>query len=163
MARTFLESIPLTAAVWKLRVPRAPKSARCRWEIHALVIAPRAAAPHHGWRDFRSAISTVGGSRVTTETEKAETLPKTLPGVVCAQWRKCGKAGCRCARGTLHGPYFYRFWRHDGRLHKAYVRKADVEGVRGRCLARRQDRAEWLAAMQQVREMASFLKDLERP
>jgi hypothetical protein len=33
----FLESIPLTAAVWKLRVPRVQKNAR--WEIHALVIA----------------------------------------------------------------------------------------------------------------------------
>jgi len=69
-------------------------------------------------------------------TESAETLPKTLPGVVCAQWRKCGKAGCRCARGTPHGPYFYRFWRHNGRLYKAYVRKTDVEDVRGRCQAR---------------------------
>jgi hypothetical protein len=100
-------------------------------------------------------------SRVTTEN--AETLPKTLLGVVCAQWRKCGKAGCRCARGDLHGPYFARFWRQGGRLRKAYVRKADVEDVRGRCLARRQERAEWLEHMQQVREMASFLKDLERP
>ena len=95
-------------------------------------------------------------------TESAETLPKTLPGVVCAQWRKCGKAGCRCARGELHGPYFARFWRQGGRLRKAYVRKADVDDVRGRCQARRQERAECLGAMQQIREMASFLKDLER-
>lgn len=96
-------------------------------------------------------------------TENAETLPKTLPGVVCAQWRKCGKAGCRCARGDLHGPYFARFWRQGGRLRKAYVRKADVEDVRGRCLARRQAQVEWLAAMRQVREMASLLKDMESP
>jgi hypothetical protein len=96
-------------------------------------------------------------------TESAETLPKTLPGVVCVQWRKCGKAGCRCARGDLHGPYFARFWRQGGQLRKAYVRKADLEDVRERCQARRQARAEWLAAMQQIREMASFLKDMERP
>ena len=94
-------------------------------------------------------------------TENADSLPKMLPGVVCAQWRKCGKAGCRCARGDLHGPYFARFWRQGGRLRKAYIRKADVEDVRGRCQARRQVRAECLAAMNQVREMSSVLKDME--
>ena len=94
-------------------------------------------------------------------TESAETLPKTLPGVVCGQWRKCGKAGCRCARGDLRGPYLARFWRQGGRLRKTYVRKADVEDVSGRCQARRQARAECLAAMQKIREMASFLKDME--
>ena len=98
-----------------------------------------------------------------TENKNAETLPKTLPGAVCAQWRKCGKAGCHCARGELHGPYFARFWRQGGRLRKAYVRKAEVEDVRRRCFARRQARAEWLAAIQQIREMASFLKDMESP
>ena len=100
---------------------------------------------------------------MTTETESVETLPKTLPGVVCAQWRKCGNADCRCARGDLHGPYFARFWRQGGRLRKAYVRKADVEDVRERCQARRQARTECLAAMQQIREITSFLKDMERP
>lgn len=103
--------------------------------------------------------SLLGCSRVPTES--VETLPKTLPGVVCAQWRKCGKPGCRCARGDLHGPYFARFWRQDGRLRKTYVRKADVEDVRGRCQARRQAQAECVAAMNQVREMLSFLKGLE--
>jgi hypothetical protein len=41
MARTFLESILFTPAVWKQahRVPCA-KNRGCRWEIQALVIAP---------------------------------------------------------------------------------------------------------------------------
>src|SRR5436190_17316070 len=94
--------------------------------------------------------------------ENPETLPKILPGVVCAQWRKCGKASCRCAKGTLHGPYFYRFWRQNGRLRKAYVRKADVEDVRSRCLARRQLRAEWLEAVEELGGLTSLLKELER-
>jgi hypothetical protein len=96
-------------------------------------------------------------------TESTETLPKTLPGTVCAQWKRCGKAGCRCARGQLHGPYFARFWRENGRLRKAYVRKGDVEDVRGRCVARRQSLSACRAAMQDLREMAAFLKELERP
>jgi hypothetical protein len=94
--------------------------------------------------------------------ENPETLPKMLPGVVCAQWKKCGKARCRCARGQLHGPYFAHFWRENGRLRKAYVRQDNVKDVRQRCLARRQARAHWQAAMQELRDMAAFLKGLEQ-
>jgi len=71
-------------------------------------------------------------------TELAKTLPKTLPGAICAQWKKCGKPVCKCARGDLHGPYWYRFWREDGRLRKAYVRQTDVPAVRAACTEERQ-------------------------
>ncbi len=60
-------------------------------------------------------------------------LPKTLPGAVCQQWKRCGRAGCKCANGALHGPYFYRFWRERGRLRKAYVKPADLAAVRAAC------------------------------
>jgi hypothetical protein len=30
-----------------------------------------------------------------------------LRGSLVEQGRRCGKAGCRCARGELHGPYVY--------------------------------------------------------
>lgn len=26
---------------------------------------------------------------------------------VIVKWQKCGKPGCRCSVGTLHGPYFW--------------------------------------------------------
>ena len=58
-------------------------------------------------------------------------LPKTLAGIVCQQWVRCGRTRCRCGRGELHGPYHYRFWREGGRLRKAYVRPAELEQVRG--------------------------------
>jgi hypothetical protein len=96
-------------------------------------------------------------------TENAKTLPKMLPGVVCKQWKKCGKLSCRCARGQLHGPYFARFWRHNGRLCKAYVRKRDLDEVRRCCLARRQAREDLRVAMQTIRELAGFLKGVEQP
>src|SRR4051812_48809903 len=63
-----------------------------------------------------------------------EPLPKTLPGVVCAQRVLCGKPGCRCARGPGHLAY-YRFWREGGRLRKCYVRRADLAAVRAACAA----------------------------
>lgn len=65
-------------------------------------------------------------------------LPKIPPdgmlnGAVCAQYKRCGKHSCRCARGELHGPYFYRFQWHDGRVVKEYVRLSDVKEVRAAC------------------------------
>ncbi|MCA1679518.1 MAG: hypothetical protein LC777_11490 [Actinobacteria bacterium] len=31
----------------------------------------------------------------------------TLRGTLQRQGRRCGRPGCRCARGELHGPYLY--------------------------------------------------------
>ncbi|MBD3884918.1 hypothetical protein IFO70_24600 [Phormidium tenue FACHB-886] len=38
---------------------------------------------------------------------------------------RCGKVGCRCAGegGELHGPYWYAYWREDGRLRSRYIGK----------------------------------------
>ncbi|MEO0556678.1 MAG: DUF6788 family protein [Bacteroidota bacterium] len=61
-------------------------------------------------------------------------------GVVRPQWVRCGKANCRCASGQredLHGPYYYRFFRENGRLRKMYVPKAQLEAIQEGC-ARRQ-------------------------
>jgi hypothetical protein len=97
-----------------------------------------------------------------TETESPELLPKTLPGVVCPQWVQCGRPGCRCSHGRLHGPYFYRFWREGGRLRKEYVKRSEVEEVRARCQARRQLRRELQAGWRDWRQLAAFLKEVER-
>src|SRR5947209_19384342 len=82
-----------------------------------------------------------------------EALPKMLPGVVCLQWVRCGRPGCRCARGQLHGPYAYHFTRENGRLRKRYVRSADLERVRAACQARQKQRkelAEWQGCCEQL-------------
>jgi hypothetical protein len=42
--------------------------------------------------------------------ELAARLPQAggfLPGSLVGQRRRCGKEGCRCAQGELHGPYTY--------------------------------------------------------
>lgn len=63
-------------------------------------------------------------------TESAKPLPTTGGVSLCQQWTRCGRAGCRCARGELHGPYWYLFWREGGRLKKRYVRRADIDAMR---------------------------------
>lgn len=38
---------------------------------------------------------------------------------------RCGKSGCKCTgeNGKLHGPYWYAYWREDGKLKSRYVGK----------------------------------------
>jgi hypothetical protein len=71
-------------------------------------------------------------------------LPKIqlLPGAVCVQWKRCGKANCKCAKGELHGGYYYHFFYVRGKLHKKYVKKADVMQTKAACLAYRTNRQE---------------------
>lgn len=64
-------------------------------------------------------------------------------GAICAQYVKCGKPGCKCSRGELHGPYYYQFTREGRRLRKTYVRKAAA--------------ADALAAQAGLRELKSLL------
>lgn len=85
-----------------------------------------------------------------TETENSKPLPKIPPagmlnGAVCAQYKRCGKANCKCARGELHGPYFYRFQWHEGKVIKEYVPLSQVKEVRAAC-------ARYRALQDQLRE-----------
>lgn len=93
-------------------------------------------------------------------------LPKTLPGAVCAQMVRCGKATCKCVRGELHGPYFYRFvWEH-GKQRKVYIKQDAVKDVREACethrLAAREQRAQRKANISSIRALLDDLAELEK-
>jgi hypothetical protein len=54
-----------------------------------------------------------------------------ISGSVVEQGRRCGKEGCRCASGELHGPYTYVVLpRVGGRTRTVYVPAAAAEAVR---------------------------------
>jgi hypothetical protein len=36
---------------------------------------------------------------------------------------RCGKKGCKCAGGELHGPYWYAYWSEAGKTKSRYVGK----------------------------------------
>lgn len=38
------------------------------------------------------------------------------------EYVRCGKKGCK---GCPHGPYWYGYWKEDGKLHKKYFGKQD--------------------------------------
>jgi hypothetical protein len=96
------------------------------------------------------------------KTKSGEKLPKILPAAICAQLVRCGKVGCKCARGLLHGPYFYCFWREGGKVKKSYIKKADVDRVRDLCQASRLTRQIlninfelWRSVQHELREVES--------
>jgi hypothetical protein len=100
------------------------------------------------------------------ENKTENPLPKMLPGSVHRQYVRCGKPACRCARGELHGPYFYHFKRVGGRLVKRYLKPDEVEPVRAAC-AEWREKQEALnensrAAVQLIRMMKARLGDVMR-
>lgn len=112
------------------------------------------------------------GARVTkTKNQKLppKKAPEMLAGYVEARMVKCGKAGCKCERGELHGPYFYHFTWIGGRRFKSYVRRADVAERRAACEAYRQlqrellaGRREWQRTLNRARELFKMLSGAER-
>jgi hypothetical protein len=60
-------------------------------------------------------------------------LEGLLRGSLVEQGRRCGKAGCRCARGELHGPYLYlAVGRGPALSRMVYVPSSLEEKVRSR-------------------------------
>ncbi len=46
------------------------------------------------------------------------------------QPRKCGKSSCQqCSEGAGHGPYWYVYWREQGRIRSGYIGKTLPEGA----------------------------------
>ncbi len=86
------------------------------------------------------------GDQPETDAETGESK-----GAICGQWKRCGRPNCRCARGELHGPYYYRFYREDGRLKKQYLSAKCPHNQRliQRSLAEREARLEYREYRQQ--------------
>ncbi len=94
---------------------------------------------------------TIRWRRVKTKTQ--ETLPN-LNGSVCVQWRKSG---------DKLRPYYYHFWRDNGRLRKEYVRLSEVDTVRAACEANRHTRKAWRREINAARrEYRSIIESLKR-
>ena len=96
--------------------------------------------------------------------EFAKTFHKT-PALVSYRGR-CGKAGCRCARGEGHGPYWFLRWREGARQRRRFVKADELDAVRAIIeLRRRADHAERLAlllARTGLREVNQWLRQIER-
>jgi hypothetical protein len=67
--------------------------------------------------EARQRVIPVAHGRAVVETHRAGAVTDRL------EYVRCGKDGCRCTRGQLHGPYWYRYQRVDGRLKSTYLGK----------------------------------------
>lgn len=69
---------------------------------------------------FKAEESKGNGQRSDKQVLEERTLEKKtyrLEGV------RCGKEKCKCARGKLHGPYWYSYARVKGRVESQYIGK----------------------------------------
>ena len=83
-----------------------------------------------------------------------------LPGCVIAQYRRCGRATCRCATGPPHGPYFFHYWREAGRARKRYVTRLDAPRVATLCRRRRERATSRRAVRRALRDCARLTAGL---
>lgn len=90
--------------------------------------------------------------------------PKTnaelLTGSLQPEYRRCGKASCHCAQGTLHGPYIRRNYWQDGKRHRQYVRLAGVQTAGDATARWRIEREIHWTLMRQVREVHARFRTL---
>ena len=69
-------------------------------------------------------------NRVEALTPIDEMAKEKSAGSLCYQLVKtrCGKKGCKCAKGELHGPYWYACFRENGVNKRKYVGKTLPDG-----------------------------------
>ncbi|MFP5260874.1 MAG: DUF6788 family protein [Blastocatellia bacterium] len=104
-------------------------------------------------------VSRQSRARVSPQIKNQDSLPKIepLPGAVCKQMKRCGKPNCKCAKGELHGPYYYRFVYVRGKQLKIYVKKGEFQTISAACLAYKRDRQETRELIRSINESGNRL------
>jgi len=75
-------------------------------------------------RQLQSLLGTIIRGRKEKQRAKEIIKEKTV-GSICYRLVRvrCGNKECRCSRGELHGPYWYAYFRKDGKTRSKYVGK----------------------------------------
>lgn len=89
-----------------------------------------------------------------SELDLEKRYPTSLPGAVCRQYRRRGE--------KTFGPYYFRFWREDGRLRKEYVKVSELQIISAACQAARTRRKQIAAARRETRRAIGDVKALCR-
>jgi len=75
--------------------------------------------------DLRQRVSTLVRERGQRESENLS-VGRMKVGSLIQHYKKCGKRGCVCRKGHLHGPYWYISRREAGRPVLQYVDRRDL-------------------------------------
>ena len=95
-------------------------------------------------------------------TKKSNLTTKILPGGLERRMVRCGKDGCKCSRGELHGPYFYHVTTDGTVRSRRYVRRADVPEVKSACQAHRELQANLLAGRRSYKLLLAMARQVLR-
>ena len=73
----------------------------------------------------RKKIKDLSLERFKAEMEMLRDLSrkKMLYGSVIKKYKACGKGGCKCTRGALHGPFYYLTYKEEGKTKMIFVKK----------------------------------------
>ena len=73
----------------------------------------------------RKKIKDLGFERYKLEGKMLSVLSrkKMLYGSVVKKYKACGKAGCKCTRGELHGPFYYLSFKKEGKTKMIFIRR----------------------------------------
>ena len=73
----------------------------------------------------RKKIRELSLDRFKTEMNMLRVLSrkKMLSGSVVKKYKACGKAGCKCTRGELHGPFYYLTFKVDKKTKMIFIRR----------------------------------------
>lgn len=66
----------------------------------------------------------VGDPEIRSRPDR-EVIERSRVGNITYQLERvrCGKSNCKCAKGALHGPYWYGYWSEGGKTKSMYVGK----------------------------------------
>ena len=73
----------------------------------------------------RKRIRDLSLKRFKAEMEMLRNLSRKelLYGSVVKKYKACGKGGCKCTRGLLHGPFYYLTYKVEGKTKMIFIRK----------------------------------------
>lgn len=73
----------------------------------------------------RKRIRDLSLERFKAEMEMLRDLSRKelLYGSVVKKYKACGKGGCKCTRGLLHGPFYYLTYKDEGKTKMIFIRK----------------------------------------
>ena len=74
---------------------------------------------------IRKRIKDLNLERFKLEMEMINSLSRKsmLPGSVIEKYVMCGKEGCKCTRGELHGPFYYLTYKENKKTKMIFLKK----------------------------------------
>jgi hypothetical protein len=87
-------------------------------------LPPRELAKLNEW--LRALLSSQGSKKKARSSTRQNEVLRTRRAIhktYRQEMVRCGKQGCKCANGELHGPYWYAYWSEGGKTKSEYVGK----------------------------------------